>query len=187
MRVLVLGGDGYLGWPTAMNLTVAGHEVAVADNYLRRRLCREENVEPLYLVPNLHERVELWKTKSGHSIRLFVGDLNDWDFVKHVFQSFSPEGIVHYAEQPAAPYSMLNRKAAMLTLQNNLSVTANTIFDVSDYMTLPHHRLYSAVHALIIAQVRPKSSGLSTFHQRCRVHINHPQHNYEDEQAPIPG
>ena len=121
-----------------MNLTAAGHEVAVVDNYLRRRLCREENVEPLYHVPNLHERVELWKAKSGHSIRLFVGDLNDWDFIKHVFQSFSPEGIVHYAEQPAAPYSMLNRKAAMLTLQNNLSVTANTIFAVKEFCPHAH-------------------------------------------------
>ena len=138
MHVLILGGDGYLGWPTAMNLTAAGHEVAVVDNYLRRRLCREENVEPLYHVPNLHELVELWKAKSGHSIRLFVGDLNDWDFIKHVFQSFSPEGIVHYAEQPAAPYSMLNRKAAMLTLQNNLSVTANTIFAVKEFCPHAH-------------------------------------------------
>jgi len=121
-----------------MNLTAAGHKVAVVDNYLRRRLCREENVEPLYQVPNLHERVELWKAKSGHSIRLFVGDLNDWDFIKHVFQSFSPEGIVHYAEQPAAPYSMLNRKTAMLTLQNNLSVTANTIFAVKEFCPQAH-------------------------------------------------
>ena len=138
MKVLILGGDGYLGWPTAMNLTAAGHDVAVVDNYLRRRLCREENVEPLYHVSNLHERVELWKAKSGDSIQLFVGDLNDWDFVKHVFRSFPPEGIVHYAEQPAAPYSMLNRKAAMLTLQNNLSVTANTIFAVKEYCPQAH-------------------------------------------------
>jgi len=138
MRVLILGGDGYLGWPTAMNLSACGHEVAVVDNYLRRRLCREENVEALYHVPNLHERVELWKAKSGYSIHLFVGDLSDWDFVRHVFQSFTPEGIVHYAEQPAAPYSMLNRRAAMLTLENNLAVTANTIFAVKEFCPQAH-------------------------------------------------
>jgi len=130
MRILILGGDGYLGWPTAMHLTAHGHEVAVVDNYLRRRLCREENVEPLFEVPNLHERVAVWERVSGHDIPVFIGDLSQWDFVEEVFKSFTPEGVVHYAEQPAAPYSMLNRRAAMLTLQNNLTVTANVIFAV---------------------------------------------------------
>ena len=127
MRVLILGGDGYLGWPTAMHLTAKGHDVAVVDNYLRRRLCREENVEPLFEVPNLHERVGIWESVSGYKIPVFIGDLAQWDFVEEVFTSFNPEGIVHYAEQPAAPYSMLNRRAASLTLKNNLMVTANVI------------------------------------------------------------
>ena len=138
MRVLILGGDGYLGWPTAMHLTARGHEVAVVDNYLRRRLCREENVEPLFNVPNLHERVRLWESLSGYKIPVFVGDLSDWDFAQEVFRSFTPEGIVHYAEQPAAPYSMLNRRAAALTLQNNLNVTANVIFAVREFCPDAH-------------------------------------------------
>jgi len=133
MRVLILGGDGYLGWPTAMHLTAHGHEVAVVDNYLRRRLCKEENVEPLFEVPNLHERAALWEVGSEYKISVFIGDLNQWDFVEEVFKSFTPEAMVHYAEQPAAPYSMLNRRAAMLTLQNNLSVTANLIFAVREF------------------------------------------------------
>ena len=66
MRVLILGGDGYLGWPTAMNLTAKGHQVAVVDNYLRRRLCQEIDVRPLFMVPNLNERAELWEQKSGN-------------------------------------------------------------------------------------------------------------------------
>ena len=74
MRILVLGGDGYLGWPTAMHLTARGHDVAVVDNYLRRRLCREENVEPLFEVPNLEERAgttQLMKASGmGICIRL---------------------------------------------------------------------------------------------------------------------
>ncbi|MHC4183976.1 MAG: NAD-dependent epimerase/dehydratase family protein, partial [Planctomycetota bacterium] len=114
MRVLILGGDGYLGWPTAMNLTANGYEVAVADNYLRRRLCREENVDPLFDLPDLHERVALWESISGYKIKVFIGDLTNWEFVAEVFRKFTPDGIVHYAEQPAAPYSMLNRRAAML-------------------------------------------------------------------------
>ncbi len=133
MRILILGGDGYLGWPTAMNLTANGHEVAVVDNYLRRQLCREENVEALFDVPNLHKRAELWEAVSGYKIPVFIGDLNQWDFVEEVFKKFVPEGIVHYAEQPSAPYSMLDRRAAMLTVQNNLSVTANLIFAVRQF------------------------------------------------------
>jgi UDP-sulfoquinovose synthase len=138
MRILVLGGDGYLGWPTAMNLTVHGHEIAVADNYLRRRLCREENVEPLFEIPDLNERAVLWKSHSGFDIQVFIGDLIEWDFVANVFETFNPEAIVHYAEQPAAPYSMLNRHAASLTLQNNLSVTANVIFAVRKFCPEAH-------------------------------------------------
>ena len=133
MRVLILGGDGYLGWPTAMHLTAKGHEVAVVDNYLRRRICKEENVEPLFEVPNLHERVALWEESTGYKIPVFIGDLNQWDFVEEIFKAFAPEALVHYAEQPAAPYSMLNRRAAMLTIQNNLTVTANVIFAVKAF------------------------------------------------------
>ena len=133
MRVLILGGDGYLGWPTAMHLTANGHEVAVVDNYLRRRLHIEEDAEPLFEVPNLHERVKLWESVSGYKIPVFIGDLNEWDFIEEVFKDFAPEGIMHYAEQPAAPYSMLNRRAAMLTIRNNLTVTANIIFAVHEF------------------------------------------------------
>jgi UDP-sulfoquinovose synthase len=138
MRILVLGGDGYLGWPTAMNLTAHDHDVAVADNYLRRRLCREEQVDFLYGVPELDERAAIWQSVSGHRIAVYVGDLNDWDFVTAVFEKFDPQAVIHYAEQPAAPYSMLNRKAATLTLQNNLSVTANVIFAVREFCPDAH-------------------------------------------------
>jgi UDP-sulfoquinovose synthase len=138
MRVLILGGDGYLGWPTAMHLTARGHEVAVVDSYLRRRLCQEENVEPLFDVPNLHERAGLWDSVSGYKIKVFIGDLTEWEFVRDVFQTFTPDAIVHYAEQPSAPYSMLNRRAATLTLQNNLTVTANVIFAVRHFCPDAH-------------------------------------------------
>lgn len=138
MNILVLGGDGYLGWPTAMHLSGNGHRVAVVDNYLRRRICREQNVQPLFPVPNLHERVELWKSASGNDIPVFIGDLAEWDFVDHVFRSFPPDAVVHYAEQPAAPYSMLDRRSAMLTLNNNLTVTANLIFAVREFCPEAH-------------------------------------------------
>lgn len=138
MKVLILGGDGYLGWPTAMHLSFNGHEVALVDNYLRRRLCHEENTPPLFAVPNLHERVRLWGAVSGHKIDLSIGDLTHWDFVSEIFQKFTPDAIIHYAEQPSAPYSMLNRRAASLTLQNNLLVTANVIFAVREFVPDSH-------------------------------------------------
>lgn len=138
MRILILGGDGYLGWPTAMHLSSQGHEVTVADNYLRRRVAREEDVEPLFTVPNLHERVCLWRDVSGYSIRTAIGDLREWSFVAKLFQDVEPEAIVHYAEQPSAPYSMLRRETASLTLSNNLEVTANVIFAVREFCREAH-------------------------------------------------
>jgi len=138
MRVLILGGDGYLGWPTAMHLSAKGYKVAVVDNYLRRSLCREQNVVPLCDVPDLIQRTTFWRAHSGWEIIPFVGDLKDWSFVEDLFTRFTPDVVVHYAEQPAAPYSMLNRQAAMLTLNNNLNVTANLIFAVREFCPEAH-------------------------------------------------
>ena len=132
MRVLILGGDGYLGWPTAMNLGANGHEIAVADNYLRRNICREEDSEALFNVPNLNERARIWEKISGNRINVFIGDLCDWNFISRLFKETKPEAVIHYAEQPSAPYSMLNRNASLLTLKNNLEVTANVIFAVKE-------------------------------------------------------
>ena len=138
MRILILGGDGYLGWPTAMHLSTREHEVSVADNYLRRNLMRDEDVEPLYSVPNLVERVHRWKEYSGKAVISYIGDLNDWNFVSRIFQDFQSEALIHYAEPPSAPYSMLRRDAAMRTLHNNLGVTANVIFAMREFAPDAH-------------------------------------------------
>jgi len=130
MRVLILGGDGYLGWPTAMHLSARGHQVAVVDNYLRRRLAMEEDVEPLYEVPNLYERCRIWYKVSGYEIKLYIGDVVDWNFINRVFEEFAPDAVIHYAEQPSAPYSMMNHRAASLTLMNNLQSTLNVAWAV---------------------------------------------------------
>lgn len=138
MKVLILGGDGYLGWPTAMHLTARGHEVAVVDNYLRRRMCREEDCEPLFEVPNLHERARQWEELTENRIPVFIGDLCQWDFIAEVFQAFAPDTIIHYAEQPSAPYSMLNRRTASLTIGNNITATANVIFAIREFCPAAH-------------------------------------------------
>ena len=138
MRVLILGGDGYLGWPTAMNLAAEGHEVMAVDNYLRRNLMREIDCDALFDVPNLHTRASKWAEKSGKEIAVRIGDLDDWTFISSVFNEFKPEAIIHYAEQPSAPYSMLDRATARLTLDNNLGVTFNVIHAMNEYTPNAH-------------------------------------------------
>jgi len=99
---------------------------------------RDEDVEPLYDIPNLHDRIRCWYEITGNNITSFVGDLRKWDFISHVFKEFEPEVVIHYAEQPSAPYSMLRREAASLTIDNNLGVTANVIFAVKEFCPNAH-------------------------------------------------
>src|SRR3954462_3776364 len=112
MRVLVLGGDGYLGWPTSMHLSAKGHEVMAVDNYLRRKLSRDENCDPLYEVPDLPKRAAYWKEKTGRDIAVRIGDLCGWSFIETILKESEPQALVHYAEQPSAPYSMKTRETA---------------------------------------------------------------------------
>lgn len=130
MRILVLGADGYLGWPTVMSFSNKGHEVVAVDNYLRRNTAIEHDVEPLFSVPNLTERVRIWRQISGKTIKVKIGDCCDIEFLSDIFKTFSPEVVIHYAEQPSAPFSMLNYKAARLTLINNLQSTLNIVWAV---------------------------------------------------------
>jgi len=130
MKILILGLDGYLGWPTAMYFSAKGYEVAGIDNYLRRNLCRAHDAEPLYPVPNLHERCRVWQEVTGRTIRFWIGDCTDFAFLGQVFETFRPDAVVHYAEQPSAPYSMLDHRAAQLTLRNNLHSTLNLAWAV---------------------------------------------------------
>jgi UDP-sulfoquinovose synthase len=132
MRVLILGGDGYLGWPTAMYLSRRGHEVAVLDNYFRRQACTKLDREPLIQVPNLNRRAALWEASSGRRVTVDIGDVCDYPFLIKVFRQFEPEAVIHYAEQPAAPYSMMGHQQAIFTLTNNLVSTANLIHAVKE-------------------------------------------------------
>jgi UDP-sulfoquinovose synthase len=138
MRVLILGGDGYLGWPLAMHLAARGYEVTVADNYLRRDLARDNGVETLFSHPDLAGRCRLFEALTGHVIRPMIGDLRDWAFFSSAVQTSEPQAIIHLAEQPSAPFSMLDRQAAMLTLTNNLVVTANLIHAVHELAPEAH-------------------------------------------------
>lgn len=138
MKILILGGDGYLGWPTAMHLSNKGHEVMIVDNYLRRNLCRELDVEPLIQNPNMHERIRIWKEVSGKDIQAEVGDCTDYAFLSKVVEEFQPEGIVHYAEQPSAPCSMIDQDKAEMTLTNNVVSTMNLAHAVFNHAPDAH-------------------------------------------------
>jgi UDP-sulfoquinovose synthase len=128
MKILILGGDGYLGWPTAMYLSRHGHEIAVLDNFAKRRWELELNAEPLIPIQTLHDRVEIWRTVAGRKMELFVGDLRNYGVVEGVLDSFRPEAIVHYGEQPSAPYSMIDQNRSVFTQVNNIAGTLNLLW-----------------------------------------------------------
>ena len=132
MRVLIIGGDGYLGWPQAMYLSQQGHEVAVLDNFARRNWDLESGTASLIPVCSLHERVAAWSELSGRNIELFVGDVTDFDFVSRVLAEFRPTGIVHYGEQPGAPYSMIDRNHTVYTQVNNVVGTLNLLYGIKE-------------------------------------------------------
>jgi len=129
MKILILGGDGYLGWPTAMYLSGQGHDVAVVDSMIKRYWEAELAVEPLAPIRPLPNRVKRWKEVSGRDIQVFIGDIaENHRFVYKVFDEIRPEAIIHYAEQPSAPYSMLDREYCVATQRNNVVGTLNVMF-----------------------------------------------------------
>jgi len=133
MRVAVLGGDGYCGWATALYLSKKGHSVAIVDNFARRQWDHELGVQTLTPIRPLAERLRVWQELTGETMELFVGDVMEYDFLSSVIQSFEPEAVVHFAEQRAAPYSMIDRKHAVFTQVNNVVGTLNLLFALREF------------------------------------------------------
>ena len=133
MRVAVLGGDGYCGWATALYLSRKGHSVAIADNFSRRQWDHELGVQTLTPILPLSDRLRVWQELTGNTIELFVGDVTEYDFLSSVVQDFEPEAVVHFAEQRAAPYSMIDRKHAVFTQVNNVVGTLNLLFALREF------------------------------------------------------
>lgn len=133
MRILILGGDGYLGWATAMYFSQRGHEVAVVDNFLRRRLHLERGTDSLTPIRSLQERVAAWKEVTGKHIAMYIGDLTSWEFTAHVFREFRPESIVHYGQIPSAPYSMISVHTATFTHTNNVIGNLHVLYAMRDF------------------------------------------------------
>jgi len=150
-HVLLLGGDGYLGWPTAMCFSMRGYQVIVVNNYFRRNACSELDTGMLYSVPSLFERAEIWYQKTGKEIKLVIADLAQPEAMRKLFdgnveydwaidQSCSgiPDTVVHSAEQPSTSYSLLDFTPVDKTLTNNLRVTNNLFWAVRDFARETH-------------------------------------------------
>ncbi len=139
MRILILGGDGYLGWATSMYFSRRGHEVHAVDNYLRRRMHEENGTDSLTpILPDLPSRARAWKEVTGLEIGVTEGDLQDWSLVERVVREFEPEAIVHYGEMPSAPYSMIDRDHAVFTQTNNVVGTLNVLFAMAELVPDAH-------------------------------------------------
>jgi len=151
MHILILGGDGYLGWPTAMHFSRRGFDVTVVDNYFRRNSCTELDVGMLYPIPTLIQRAKAWHRVTGREIKVVIGDLQNPELMRSLWDGrirYSwaleseytgvPEAVVHYAEQPSAPYSQMSYLHANQTLVNNLLVSNNLMFAVRDLAPATH-------------------------------------------------
>ena len=139
MKVLILGGDGYLGWPTSMYLASQGHEVAIVDNLSKRVWEAECSVEPLFPISTIATRISTFNELTGFKIKSYIGDIaKNHRFTYKVFEEFRPDSIIHYAEQPSAPYSMKNRETCFETQRNNVLGNINIMFAIRKYCPDSH-------------------------------------------------
>jgi UDP-sulfoquinovose synthase len=138
MRILILGGDGYLGWPTAMRFSGKGHDVGVVDNFARRRWVEEAGSHSLTPIVPLEERLEAWRDVAGKSIEAYIGDIAEGTFIADIVREFEPDAIVHYGEQPSAPWSMKSVDNAVVTHTNNVIGSLKLLWAMRDYAPAAH-------------------------------------------------
>jgi UDP-sulfoquinovose synthase len=138
MRVLILGGDGYLGWPTALRFSGQGHEVGVVDSFARRRWVEEAGSHSLTPITSLEERLQAWSEVSGKDIEPYVGDISEGTYIADVVREFEPEAIVHYGEQPSAPWSMRSVDNAVVTQANNVIGSLKLLWAMRDFAPDAH-------------------------------------------------
>ncbi|AFZ55312.1 NAD-dependent epimerase/dehydratase family protein [Cyanobacterium aponinum UTEX 3222] len=132
MKALVIGGDGYCGWATALHLSNKGYDVAILDNLARRHWDDKLGVNTLTPIASIQKRINRWYELTGKKIELFVGDITNYDFLIKAFRKFEPESIVHFGEQRSAPYSMIDREHAVFTQVNNVVGTLNILYAMKE-------------------------------------------------------
>ncbi|MEH2350723.1 MAG: NAD-dependent epimerase/dehydratase family protein [Nostoc sp.] len=128
MKVLVIGGDGYCGWATALYLSNRGYEVGILDSLVRRHWDNELGVETLTPIAPIQQRLQRWQDLTGKSIDLFIGDITNYEFLSKTLHEFQPNALVHFGEQRSAPFSMIDREHAVLTQVNNVVGTLNLLY-----------------------------------------------------------
>jgi len=138
VRVLILGIDGYLGWALAQHLAHRGHEVAGCDNYARRDWVAEVGSQSATPVPRMTERLEAFRQHFGQNLRFHRGTVVDYKFVWNLLRSFRPEAIVHLAEMPSAPYSMIDVDHCVFTHTNNVVGTLNVLYAMHEVCPNAH-------------------------------------------------
>ena len=133
MRVLVIGGDGYCGWATALYLSNKGHEVGILDSLIRRHWDNELQSDTLTPIAPIQKRVARWKELTGKDIPLYIGDINNYGFFLESMLEFKPDAVVHFGEQRSAPFSMIDREHAVLTQSNNVIGNLNLLYILKEH------------------------------------------------------
>ena len=136
--VMVLGADGYLGWPTALHLSAHGHDVIAVDNLVRRRWDKDCGTESLIPIRTMPARIAAWKRATGRTILWRKLNLCDADALDAAVAEFKPDAVVHFAEQRSAPYSMVSREHAVMTQTNNVVGNLNLLFAMQRHVPSAH-------------------------------------------------
>jgi UDP-sulfoquinovose synthase len=132
MKVFVLGGDGFCGWPTSLHLSDLGHEVTIVDNLSRRKIDVDLEVESLTPIAPIGERLKVWKELTGNEIKFVHLDLaQEYDRLEVLFREERPDAVVHFGEQRAAPYSMRDSSTKRYTVDNNVRATHNVLVAIA--------------------------------------------------------
>ena len=138
MKVLVVGGDGYCGWATALYLSERGYDVGIVDSLIRRHWDLSLGVDTLTPIAPLRHRVDRWHQLTGKKIDVFVGDICDYPFVQNFMRKFEPEAILHFGEQRSAPFSMIDREHAVMTQVTNVTGTLNLLYAIREFNSAIH-------------------------------------------------
>ncbi|MDI3329840.1 MAG: NAD-dependent epimerase/dehydratase family protein [Micrococcus sp.] len=133
MKIAILGGDGFCGWPASLHLSDLGHEVIIVDNFSRRVIDEELGAQSLTPIRSLSERRAAWQEVSGKEIGFaFLDVAQDYEGLVEFFRTERPDAVVHFAEQRAAPYSMKSPKNKRYTVDNNVNATHNVLCAIVD-------------------------------------------------------
>lgn len=133
MKIIVFGGDGFCGWPTALHLSSLGHDIVIVDNLSRRNIDNELETNSLTPIVPMSSRIKAWKDISGKNIEFHNFDLaKEYDRLLHLLHHYKPDAVVHFAEQRAAPYSMKSERQKRYTVDNNLNATHNILCAIVD-------------------------------------------------------